>query len=187
MGADVLQLDDILETLDGGASAGNTALVCRAYEIARGMHQGQVRSDGSPILNHVLRVAANVIAAGERSPEMLAAALLHDIVESTELGVGDLCEQFGPAVARLVDAVTNRPGDSPAESAKRAQMAGNDALLLRLCDRLDGVRHVSGRPPRKRDAFLAATRAVHLVLAERFFPGLGEELRSAIEAAERAH
>jgi len=160
--------------------------VRRAYAWAVAAHYGQVRKDGSRLIDHVVTVARNVqrFAAQGNDAELLIAALLHDIVENTPVPLSEVEARFGARAACLVDAVTNREGESAAESALRARDAGPDALLLRLCDRLDGIQRSPGRLPEKRRKFLSASRETHLPLAEEHFPALAEAMGAALAKAE---
>jgi (p)ppGpp synthase/HD superfamily hydrolase len=160
------------------------ALMTAAQAWAEQAHAGQVRRDGATYLAHVTAVAGNLRALGVTDPELLAAALLHDLVESTPATVAEVEAHFGPRVAGLVEAVTKLPGESGAEAAARAAAAGEAALLLRLADRLDGVRRSRGRAEPNRTAFLATSRAVHLPLAEAHFTELGRKFREALDEAE---
>ncbi|MGD9496829.1 MAG: HD domain-containing protein [Armatimonadota bacterium] len=166
--------------------ASGAELVRDAWRVAVRAHEGQVRDDGATMLEHVLGVARNVRACAGADPELLAAALLHDVVENTPTPLEQIADRFGAQIAGLVDAVTNRAQEDAEASALRAQASGEPALLLRLCDRLDGIRRSAARPARKRAKFLAASRRVHLRLAQQYFPALAEEMRRALEAAEGA-
>lgn len=156
----------------------------RSYAWAIAAHSGQVRRDGSRLIDHVVGVARNVQRFGPPDAALLCAALLHDVVENTDVPLEEVRRREGSRVARLVDAVTNRPGEDPRDSALRARDAGPDALLLRLCDRLDGIRRSPGRPEGNRAKFLAVSRLVHLPLADEHLPALGEAIRGALERAE---
>ncbi len=161
-------------------------LVRKAYAWAVAAHDAQVRKDGSRLIDHVVSVARNVQRFGPEccDTEMLVAALLHDVVENTSVPLSEVEARFGARVACLVDAVTNREGESAVDSALRARDVGSDALLLRLCDRLDGIQRSPGRPEGKRRKFLSASRETHLALAEEHFPALGEVMRAALAQAE---
>jgi len=160
-------------------------LIRKAHAWAVAAHDAQVRKDGSRLIDHVAGVARNMQRFDESdSPDLLVAALLHDVVENTPVPLSEVEARFGARVARLVDAVTNREGESAADSAFRACDVGRDALLLRLCDRLDGIRRSPGRPENKRRKFLSASRETHLALAEEHFPALGEAMRAALAEAE---
>jgi len=180
------ELGAILRRLEPAADPDGAALVHRAYEVAVALHGHQLRKDGSTILQHVLGVTAKALDFGVRSPWVIAAALLHDVLENTDMTLEELVSMFGAKVAGLVDALTNRPGDDDAISVRRARRQGREALLLRLCDRLDGLERVSARPEKARTRFLAATRRYYLPVAEESFPEIAQAMRRALEAAEPA-
>jgi GTP pyrophosphokinase len=168
-------------------SATDAMTLRRAFAWAVAEHSGQLRKDGARLIDHVAAVARNMQRFGpDDGPELLIAALLHDIVENTDVSLSEVQDRFGERVAHLVDAVTNREGESAADSALRARDEGRDALLLRLCDRLDGIRRSPGRPESNRRKFLAASRETHLALAEEQFPALAEAMRVALAEAEAA-
>jgi len=170
--------------LTAGLSAEDAALARDAWRVAVFAHEGQVRKDGARVIYHVVGVARNIREFGPPDGELLAAALLHDVVENTPVPLTEIEERFGGRIAGLVDAVTNRPEEDARASALRARDAGEDALLLRLCDRLDGVRSASGRPPEKRRKFLDASSATHLALAEEHVPALADAMRLALDEAQ---
>jgi (p)ppGpp synthase/HD superfamily hydrolase len=156
----------------------------RAYAFAAECHGDTCRKDGSTILTHVVAVTANLQAVGVRDVELLAAGLLHDVVEKASVTTGEIEVQFGPRVAELVEAVTwTGPADAAA-SARKAAAAGDDGLLLRLCDRLDGVRRSPGRGPEAGRRFRETTRQVHLPLARERFPQVARALEQALLTVE---
>ena len=183
MESDQASLQELVAALEGVVSAAELERVREAGEWAREAHAGQARRDGASYFEHAAAVAASLLAFGAHDPELLVAALLHDLVENTPVTVEEVEKRFGPQVAGLVEAVTKRPGETAAAAAARAESAGREALLLRLTDRLEGVRRSRGRSEANRAGFLAQTRAVHLPLAQAHFPEMGEGLREALEQA----
>lgn len=161
------------------------AQVAAALEWARQLYGTTLRQDGVQVMTHAYDVARNVSRFGRQDVELTVAALLHDVLETTDTSAGEIERRFGPRVAHLVVTLTNEPGEEPALSAQRAVQAGPDALLLRLCDRLEGVRRSPGRDPKSRRRFLAATREVYLPLAAEHFPAIAEEMREALNRAGR--
>jgi guanosine-3',5'-bis(diphosphate) 3'-pyrophosphohydrolase len=93
-------------------------LVRRAYAFAEAAHRGQRRKDGRAFIAHPVSVA-RLLAGRGYGEEVLAAALLHDVVEDTSTTLSDVHERFGPRVAELVACVTENP-DLPAAERKRA-------------------------------------------------------------------
>jgi (p)ppGpp synthase/HD superfamily hydrolase len=170
--------------LGADLDANALAWLQEAYDFARLHYADAQRKDGSTVLAHALGVTDNLRSVGVRDAELLAAGLLHDVVEQTPVTTTDLEARFGPRVARLVEAVTLPPGMTSEESLRKAADAGDDGLLLRLCDRLDGVRRSSGRPEAARRSFNATARRLHLPLAHERFPRLASLLEEALKAAE---
>jgi (p)ppGpp synthase/HD superfamily hydrolase len=88
----------------------NPDYVAVAYQLAQHHHAGQVDKAGNPYLEHVVTVAK---LCREHGPEAVAAGLLHDIVEDTDVTLDDLRASGMPeTVVQAVDAVTRRPGET---------------------------------------------------------------------------
>ncbi len=127
------------------AAAERSQLVHRALGTAREAHAGQVRngSGGRPYIEHPIAVAERVAEAGY-DEEVIAAALLHDVVEDSELGVEDLRERFGEAIAELVAALSDDESissyaDRKAEHRARVAAFGEPALAIYAADKLTNV------------------------------------------------
>jgi len=135
----VLVADAPLQTLEESLSETvRDALVLSALEIARRAHQHHRRDEGSPYLVHPLRVAGSLAAVGS-SPAVVAAALLHDVIEDAPAHSGEVYA-LGPAVSRLVEALTEDWGEWPDEYYSRIVAAGRDAARIKLADRIDNLR-----------------------------------------------
>src|SRR5215471_7807828 len=76
-----------------------------AFELAYRAHMGTLRRSGEPYIQHPLEVAL-LLADMRIDADGIVAALLHDVVEDTSFTLDDLREQFGEAVANIVDGVT---------------------------------------------------------------------------------
>jgi len=118
------------------------ALLADAYAVAAQAHAGQVRRQGTPYIDHPLEVALILREKlGVDDPAMLAAALLHDAVEDSELTLADL-RRFPDETQRLVALLTD-PEPAMTSSARRAHHAGiwgdPDATLLKAADRLSNI------------------------------------------------
>ncbi len=175
----------ILGLLDPSAPPEAHRALREAYLWARELYGDQRRQDSYSVLTHACSVAADVSRFGHRDPEMLASALLHDVLEVTHASPTEIERRFGPRVLRLVEALTHGPGEPTAVSAQRALEAGEDAVLLRLCDRLDGLRRSRLRSPLSRSRFLAATHETYIPLAEQHFPALATTMRQALREVEQ--
>jgi (p)ppGpp synthase/HD superfamily hydrolase len=118
-----------------------------ALRYARELHRGQRRaSDDAPFILHPLEVAALLHNTGQPEP-VVAAGLLHDTVEDTDIRPADIAERFGPRVAELVAAMTEDPAIESYEARKaglRRQIAaaGPDASAVYAADKVAKVREL---------------------------------------------
>ena len=83
----------------------NRKQVENALEYSIKMHEGQVRKSGLPFVSHCIDVA-NILIDWNMDHTTIVSALLHDVVEDTEVKLSDIEEEFGSDVASLVDGVT---------------------------------------------------------------------------------
>lgn len=125
------------------AAAERSPLVRNALEQARSDHAGQIRngSGGMPYVEHPIRVAAILDEEGFGEEEVLAAALLHDVVEDSETTLDELREKFGGGVAGLVGAMTDDEAiddyrERKAEHRERLAAAPAAALAIYGADKL---------------------------------------------------
>lgn len=128
------------------AIADRSELVRDALEAAREAHAGQIRngSGGMPYIDHPVTVA-ELLAEHGFPDEVLAAALLHDVVEESDTEVGDIRARFGEPVGALVGALTDAEEIHPygrRKDAHRAgvEEAGPDALAIYAADKLANIR-----------------------------------------------
>jgi (p)ppGpp synthase/HD superfamily hydrolase len=122
-------------------------LAGEAFVFARERHAAQRRdADGSPALMHPLEVAASLRFAGEEDT-VVAAGLLHDVLEDTDAERQEVAERFGPEVAEIVDALTEDEaihdyGQRKAELRERAREAGARAAVVFTADKLSKAREL---------------------------------------------
>jgi len=100
-----LPIERLLELLPEAYASADRQLILRAYRVAEEAHRGQKRTSGEPYINHCLAVA-QILAELRVPPEVLAAGLLHDVVEDTPVTLEVLRRDFGEEIANLVDGVT---------------------------------------------------------------------------------
>jgi (p)ppGpp synthase/HD superfamily hydrolase len=130
-----------------------------AVAYAEQMHAGQRRSDGSPFILHPLEVALLLHRSG--APDhVIAAGVMHDLIEKTDVDESDLRERFGSRITSLVLSVSDDAGISGyarRKAALRRQVAGagEPALTLFAADKLSKVRELR----RETEAGSAAGRA----------------------------
>lgn len=147
--------------------------VVRAADFAREWHGTQVRKyTGEPFYHHPLRVM-ELVSSVTNETNVLAAALLHDVVEDTGITIHGVASWFGEDVGKLVDDLTNKTTPSDGDRAKRKAMdreriAGIDprAKTIKLADRLDNLPSVMSDDPDQKfkAAYLAETKSLLIAL-----------------------
>ncbi|HLP80483.1 MAG TPA: HD domain-containing protein, partial [Nitrosomonas sp.] len=85
--------------------AEDVAQLKNAYLFGQGAHSGQFRKSGEPYISHPLAVAG-ILSKLHLDVPTLTAALLHDVVEDTDISKAEISERFGESVAELVDGVS---------------------------------------------------------------------------------
>ena len=151
-------------------------MINRAYHMAAEAHRSQTRSSGESYINHPLAVATIVADIG-LDDISVAAALLHDAVEDTEITLPDVDANFGAEVARLVDGVTkleriqfdSREAQQAATMRKMLVAMAKDlrVLVIKLADRLHNMRTIAGMPLEKQQRIAQETLDIYAPLAHR--------------------
>jgi GTP pyrophosphokinase len=124
-GRTVSSLDDLLRLMWPRSSSDDLALIERAYHLAEAAHKTQKRSSGEAYITHPLAVAG-ILAETKLDAPTVAAALLHDVAEDTQVTLDDIRAQFGAEIASLVDAVTKLSKRESITKEFSASGAGND-------------------------------------------------------------
>ncbi len=162
-------------------------LIAAAYQRAEAAHTGQKRKSGEPYFTHCVAVAS-ILAEMNMDGETIAAGLLHDVVEDSEVTIEALRTEFGSTVAKLVDGVTklkNLPiknvspvGDSRRTSTVNREMEyirkmlltmGDDVrvVIVKLADRLHNMRTLGYMPQQKQLGVARETMDIFAPLANR--------------------
>src|SRR5215210_1523257 len=124
-------------------------LIARAYGTAHAAHKGQVRKSGEPFVYHPL-ATADILADLHLDSTTIAAAILHDVLEDTQITKEELEKRFGEEVADIVDGVTKLKRlpsgnleDAQAESLRKMIVAMSRdvrVIIIKLADRLHNMR-----------------------------------------------
>ena len=151
-------------------------LVCRAFQFAYSLHEGQYRKSGEAYIAHPIAVAELLRDLGGDS-EMIAAGFLHDVVEDTEVTPEEIEEKFGRNVRQLVEAVTklskfnfSNKTERQAENFRRMFIAmAQDirVIVVKLADRLHNMRTLDFLPPEKQYLIAQETKEIFAPLANR--------------------
>ena len=152
----------------------NYSMVLAAAEYAAEWHKhGKPRKDANrtPYINHPIAVARLLAdEGGVDDPELLAAALLHDVIEDTDSSVSELRARFGECVTRIVLDVSDdkrlEKAERKALQVRHAPHLPADSKLVKLADKICNLRDVTSNPPshwdlqRRREYFAWAERVV---------------------------
>ncbi|MDQ3029367.1 MAG: bifunctional (p)ppGpp synthetase/guanosine-3',5'-bis(diphosphate) 3'-pyrophosphohydrolase [Actinomycetota bacterium] len=170
------RLQPLMTVMKANSPKVDVKAVVRAYDVADQAHGGQKRSSGEPYIVHPVGVAEQLAELGMDTPTIVA-ALLHDVVEDTEMSVDDVAEQFGAQAAALVDGVTkleriqtSSKEEQQAESLRKMLIAmASDArvLLIKLADRLHNMMTIHHLPRDKQKRIATETLSIYAPLAHR--------------------
>lgn len=148
----------------------------QAYIVASKAHHGQKRSSGEPYITHPVAVAT-ILAEMHLDHETLAAAILHDVIEDTNVTYQDIVDQFGETVAGLVEGVSKLDKikfrdkkEAQAENFRKMIMAMVQdirVILIKLADRTHNMRTLSALRPDKRRRIAKETLEIFSPLAYR--------------------
>ncbi|MDL2247964.1 bifunctional (p)ppGpp synthetase/guanosine-3',5'-bis(diphosphate) 3'-pyrophosphohydrolase [Bacteroides sp. OttesenSCG-928-J23] len=180
------EFSDLLTTIKLNDAQYDADMILQAYDMANLAHEGQLRRSGEPYISHPIAVAVILVDLG-MDTESVVAALLHDVVEDTDVSLDELKKKFGEDVALLVDGVT-KLGRIPF-SSREEQQAENirkmliamaqdvRVIIIKLADRLHNMRTIDVMPEQKRRDKALETMEVYAPLAHRLgIRGVKEEL-----------
>ena len=147
-----------------------------AYEMAKMAHSGQFRRDGSPYVTHCV-AAADISFEMGLDEDSIIAALLHDVIEDTNLTHADISKQFGITVADIVEGVTKltrvqytSKEDEQMENLRKMLVAmAKDirVILIKIADRLHNMRTMVYQSPEKQRFKSLETMEIYAPLAHR--------------------
>lgn len=162
-----MKMDELIEKawkklrdkLDASGKKYDLPLIERAFQVALKAHGDQKRESGEPYITHPIEVACIVVELGMDS-ESVAAALMHDVVEDTDLELEDIEKMFGHEIANLVDGLTklrripySDREEQQAENVRKMLIAMADdirVIIIKLADRVHNMRTIEFKAEQKR-------------------------------------
>src|SRR5512139_2896220 len=148
----------------------------RAVEFSRSAHHGQLRQSGEAYVSHPIAVA-RILTGLHLDPQAIVAALLHDVVEDTDVSLEDVAGQFGKPVAELVEGMSKldklqfeTKEDAQAENFRKMLMAmARDVrvILIKLADRLHNMRTLDAVSHEKSERIARETMEIYAPIANR--------------------
>ncbi len=158
----------------------------RALRFSASAHRGQKRVSGEDFITHSIAVAKTLVEQ-QLDTVSVVAALLHDVVEDSDIGTEEIAREFGPEVAGIVDGLTKiahltfrSSAEQQVENYRKLLLSiAKDArvIIIKLADRLHNMRTLDPLPPEKRIRIATETREIYAPLAHRFgMAGIKAEL-----------
>jgi GTP pyrophosphokinase len=158
----------------------------RALRFSASAHRGQKRMSGEDFIQHSIAVARTLVEQ-QLDTTSIVAALLHDVVEDSDIRTEDIVREFGPEVAGIVDGLTKiasltfrSSAEQQVENYRKLLLSiAKDArvIIIKLADRLHNMRTLDALSPEKRVRIATETREIYAPLAYRFgMAGIKAEL-----------
>ncbi len=170
-------IDMLLDKIKSSEKTYDTDKILQAYQLAEKAHEGVFRSSGDPYISHPVAVAYILLEKFWMDTDTICAALLHDVVEDTEIGLDTIQKRFGEDVARLVDGVTkiglvplNTREEQQAENIRKILIAMSKdirVIIIKLADRLHNMRTLDARTPEKQRKTSLETMNFYAPIAHR--------------------
>ena len=151
-------------------------IIKKAFNTSAEAHKDMRRKSGEPYIYHPIAVAQIVVEEIGLGTTAIVAALLHDVVEDTELEISDIERDFGLKVANIIDGLTKISGASEhgssqqAENFKKMILTLSDdvrVILIKLADRLHNMRTLESMPRDKQLKIASETIFLYAPLAHR--------------------
>ena len=173
-------LDDLIANCKANLPSVNEMLISKAFQLSYESHKNDFRASGEPYFNHPYDVA--VIVAREISLDDISviSALLHDVVEDTDISIEFISKEFGAEVAEIVDGVTKIGGVFKGQEINQAEnyrklllslIKDVRVILVKFADRLHNMRTLEYVSPQKQRRIAKETLEIYAPFAHRF--GLG--------------
>lgn len=155
---------------------GDSRIIRKAFNTALEAHKDMRRRTGEPYIYHPLDVALIAIDEIGLGTTSIVAALLHDVVEDTDLELTDVERDFGPKVAKIIDGLTKISGvfdqgsSEQAENFRKMLLTLSDdvrVILIKLADRLHNMRTLASMPQNKQLKVASETMYIYAPLSHR--------------------
>ncbi|MGO8756283.1 MAG: RelA/SpoT family protein [Gallionellaceae bacterium] len=168
--------DTLLKELSTYLKPKDVEHIRQALEFSEAAHRGQTRQSGEPYISHPVAVAS-ILAPLHLDSQAIKAALLHDVVEDTDITFEDIAKKFGRPVAELVDGLSKLDKiefetreDAQAENFRKMLLAmARDVrvILIKLADRLHNMRTLGSMSRDKRERIARETMEIYAPIANR--------------------
>jgi len=169
--------DDLMHSNYQRLDNEDVKLITKAYNVATEAHDGQRRKSGEPYIFHPIAVAKIVAQEVGLGAVSIAAALLHDVVEDTEITHEQIYEMFGEKISRIVRGLTkiqklksDKDHSLQAENFRKMILTLNEdirVILIKLSDRLHNMQTMDSMPKHKQEKIGSETLYIYAPLAHK--------------------
>lgn len=169
-------IEDVISLASEYLQEDSLNFIKKAYKVAEEKHEGQFRKSGEPYVQHPIEVAY-ILASLHTSPSTIAAGLMHDVLEDTDMTKEEMAAMFNPDVASIVDGVT-KISKLKYMTKEKALAHNHEKLLLamakdirviivKLVDRLHNMRTIEFHTPEKQKRIAQETLDLYAPLSHR--------------------
>ncbi len=172
----MVTIEQLIEKILSYNPNANIERIRKAYVLSRDAHCAQKRVEGSPYIHHPLSVAY-ILSEMHLDSATIAAGLLHDTIEDTEMSINDIKDMFGNEIGFLVEAVTKlskvefkTKEDAQAENFRKMFLAMSKdvrVILIKFADRLHNMRTIKYLPEERQKKIATETLEIYAPLANR--------------------
>lgn len=169
--------DDLLQNYLNSNHRKKVDIIQKAFNFALHATQNVRRPSGEHYMKHPIAVATIASKEMGLGSTSICAALLHDVIEESDYTIDDIKVLFGPKIAQIVDGLTKIAGgifgdkaSEQAENFKKLLLTMSEdirVILIKICDRLDNMRHLDAQPLLKQDKISGETLFIYAPLANR--------------------
>lgn len=168
-----MNIEQIVEKVLENNQQADVNLVRLAFDFANQAHQGQLRKNGEPYIQHSLHTAF-MLAQMKADLTTIIAGFLHDVPEDTSHSIDDIEKNFGQDIASLVNGITKlgkikyRGIERYRENLRKMVIAmANDirVIMIKFCDRLHNLKTLDFLPPEKQERIATETLEIYAPIA----------------------
>jgi len=173
-------LEDLLKLCKANLPAVNEELVKKAFQLSYESHKNDFRASGEPYFNHPFEVAMIIAKEIPLDDISVVSALLHDVVEDSDINIDFIVKEFSKEIAEIVDGVTKIGGVFKGQEITQAEnyrkmllsmVKDVRVILVKFADRLHNMRTLEWVHPQKQRRIAKETLEIYAPFAHRF--GLG--------------
>ena len=170
-------LDDLLKVCRATLPSVNEELLKKAFQLSYESHKNDFRASGEPYFNHPYEVAMIVAREIPLDDVSVISALLHDVVEDTDLSLDFIAKEFSKEIAEIVDGVTKIGGVFKGQEITQAEnyrklllsmVKDVRVILVKFADRLHNMRTLEFVHPQKQRRIAKETLEIYAPFAHRF-------------------